>query len=360
MATPRVSKRVKLAAAAAAAVWGLFHLTTRGSNIHALSASEISWSPKHDRHDICRTYGWRRYNKPPSEPPRKVYDLVMVSTELDWLEIHLNSTFDAVDYFVLMEGRKTFTGLEKSLTLKGNMNRFAAYESKIIYHEMEYPLDFEPHTVWDIEDLQRNSMLTQVFPRLEGAQTPGLGDVIVVTDVDEIPRPSTLVVLRECHFPRRLTLRSKFYYYSFQNLHRGEEWPHPQATYYQGDHTVKPNDLRMGLGFFLTLWWDRADLWNASWHCSSCFSTIEELLLKVQSFSQTHLNGPDFRNKTRIVEHVRAGQDIWERESETCDRIENNTDIPRFLLNNQDKYRYVLDRDGKSAGFSDFEDTVFS
>jgi len=136
----------------------------------------------------------------------------MVNTELDMLEIHLNTTWDSVDYSVLLEGAKTFTGLSKPLTLKQNLAKFSSYSPKIIYHEIEYPQSFRPKTPWSMEDFQRNALLTQVFPRLSGSQAPHRDDVLVVADIDEIPRPETLNLLRACHFLKRLTLQSKFYY----------------------------------------------------------------------------------------------------------------------------------------------------
>ncbi|KAK3941503.1 glycosyltransferase [Diplogelasinospora grovesii] len=314
--------------------------------------------------DICRTQKWQRFIPRSPEEPRKVYDLFMVNTELDWLEIRLNNSYSYVDYFVLVESNKTFTNLDKPLIYKDNAAKFAAYHDKIIYHEIEYPEDFEPHTTWDIEDFQRNAMLTQVFPKLRGARRPRDGDVIIVSDVDEISRPETLQLLRECQFPRRLTINSRFYYYSFQYLHRGPEWPHPQATYYQGDWlTIRPNDLRMGLGvwqisrfwpFSLMNWFDEGEMHNAGWHCSSCFATIEEFLTKMKSFSHIYMNKEEFRNKDRIADAVRKGKDLWDREGQEFDRIENNTDVPKFLLQNRERFRYMLNRDGASAGFADY------
>lgn len=309
------------------------------------------------RHDTCRAHGWAPYAPPtPSSPPRKVYDLVMINTELDWLEIRLNTTWSSVDYFVLVEGARTFTGLPKPLHLHAALPSLAPYASKIIYHELIYPPDFQPQSTWETEDFQRNAMLDQVFPSLTGPQTPHPHDVLVVADVDEIPRPATLALLRACRFPRRLTLRSRFYYYSFQFRHVGPEWPHPQATYYQGTgRTVRPNDLRMGLGFFLGLWWDRADLGDAAWHCSSCFATMGELLTKMKSFSHSGLNREEYRDRRRIAERVREGRDLWDREGEVFERVEGNEDVPGFLLENRERFGYVLDRDGRSAGFRDYD-----
>lgn len=344
-------------------VWLLLHAAR--SNVSSPLASTAPWASSSspsapDEHaDICRPHGWKPFRPAsPTSAPRKVYDLMMINTELDWLEIRLNSTFDVVDYFVVVEASKTFTGLDKPLVLRDNMARFAPYQSKMIYHEIEYPPGFAPRTTWDMEDLQRNSMLTQVFPRLQGDQAPNLGDVIVVSDVDEIPRPSTFELLRACRFPRRLTLRSRFYYYSFQWLHRGEDWAHPQATYYEGPgRTLLPNNLRIGDGGWpLLRELEKGELWNASWHCSSCFETMEELLTKMAAFSHTEMNEERFRDPKHIADRIRNGKDLWDREGELYDRVENNTDVPPFLLANRERFRYLLDRDGPTAGFTDYNE----
>ena len=111
----------------------------------------------------------------------------------------------------------------------------------------------------------------------------------------------------------------------------------------------------MGLGNFLALWWDRADLANAGWHCSSCFATMDELLTKMKSFSHAGLNREEYRDRKRIAERVREGRDLWDREGETFERIEGNKDVPGFLLENEARFGYVLDRDGRRAGFRDYD-----
>ena len=101
---------------------------------------------------------------------------------------------------------------------------------------------------------------------LTGAQAPNQGDVLLVGDIDEIPRIGTLTALRNCAFPPRVTLRTQMYYYSYQWLHRGELWHHPQVTYFDGKNTVRPESLRV----------DKADeeLYMTGWHCSSCFGYV--------------------------------------------------------------------------------------
>ena len=90
--------------------------------------------------------------------------------------------------------------------------------------------------------------------------------MLLVGDIDEIPRIGTLTTLRNCAFPPRVTLRTQMYYYSYQWLHRGDLWHHPQATYFDGSKTVRPEDLRTSRA--------DAELYMTGWHCSSCFRYI--------------------------------------------------------------------------------------
>lgn len=305
--------------------------------------------------DFCTAHGYSVFIPRSASSERKVYDLVMVNTELDFLEIRLNTLYDYVDHFIIVESPRTFQGGEKPLVIKNNWADFSRYHDKMIYHELTFPAAFDPHRAWDYEDLQRDAMYDQVVLGLKGQRTPIQGDVIVVADVDEIPRPQSLLVLRSCNYPRRLTLASKFYYYSFQFLHNGPEWPHPQATYYQGWRTLKPTNLRNGDGGFPPFRsQEKGVLNNASWHCSSCFATMEQFLNKISSFSHGWMNADQYRDKDKIAAAVREGRDLWERETETFTRIEENADMPPLVLEEPRRFGYMIHRDGPSAGFTDY------
>jgi beta-1,4-mannosyl-glycoprotein beta-1,4-N-acetylglucosaminyltransferase len=311
---------------------------------------------------------------------RKVYDLFMLNSELDWLEIRLHELAPQVDYFVILESPTTFTGLPKQMYYQDNKATFAKFEDKIIHHVLEPPgeghpghiengtfvagtPEYEAHA-WVMERFQRNAMFSQVLPKLEGDAAPSTDDVIIVSDIDEIPRPATVQLLRECQFSRIVTLRSRFYYYSFQWLHRGKEWAHPQATTYHGkDQTILPASLRELDGSKIAdpvPNSDKQTIWNSSWHCSSCFATLDEMLLKMKSFSHTNLNAEKFRSKEWIVEHIRNGRDLWDRWFQWYSRVDNNQDLPEYLKEQYAKGRfgYMIDRDGEGAGFEDYKSEI--
>ncbi|KAH8591969.1 glycosyltransferase family 17 protein [Bisporella sp. PMI_857] len=306
---------------------------------------------------FCAAHNFDVY---PRRQERKTYDLVMLNNELDWLEIRLNTMSNHVSYFIILESPVTFTGLKKDLIFTDELRngRFKQWKKQILYTVVQNMPVGAPRT-WDLEDYQRNALLLQGVNSASGPATPNEGDVLIVADMDELIRPAALMVLRNCDIPPRVTLRSKFYYYSFKYLHIGPEWAHPQATLFRGASTILPADLRNGEGGNrIKAWWDKTDLWNAGWHCSSCFEKVEDMLNKMKSFSHTSLNAKHFQDKARMVERVRTGKDLWDREGEMYERIEKNQDMPEFLKGEEQKkkFGYLLDRDGPNAGFTDYKE----
>ncbi|KAK1080626.1 hypothetical protein LTR33_005383 [Friedmanniomyces endolithicus] len=315
---------------------------------------------------FCQAHGFAQYVKRGAHE-RKVYDLFLFATELDWLEVRLHTLSPYVDFFVIVESRTTFTGLPKPVVLQDHWDQFAPFHSKIIHRVIDDPGSAVLGSItWDHEDFLRNALLHGVFPELVGTwREAHEGDVLIVSDVDEIPKPETLVVLRKCEFPDRLTLRSDFYYYSFQWLHAGEKWAHPQVTTYRGlTSTIPPKDLRNGepaTHGFLCLnhvrsWWQRADLWDAAWHCSSCFATVREMQTKMESFSHTSWDTAENRDPKTIIERVGGGRDLFGREDQVYERAVENRDVPAYILQHSDRFGYLLDRDGEHAGFTDVDE----
>lgn len=347
-------------------ICGILLLNTNSTHVlqpslfHISPGSSRELSPQ-DAATVCKKHGF----VPFQQPGRKVYDLFPFNVELDSLHIRLNTLAPYIDYFVIVEGKTTFTNLPKPAILERNWDNFTAFHAQMLYYLVEDPIDSTRS--WDHEDFFRNALLYKTFPHFRGGQKQAdEGDVIILSDIDEIPKPETVQLLRSCHFPARLTLRSHFYYYSFQWLHRGVQWAHPQATVFRGlENTIAPVDLRNGEGGprwpFLPFirpfvrWWQKADLWSSTWHCSSCFATIKEMRTKMESFSHTPWNTEENRDAKTLVERVRNGLDLFGRETEKYDRVENNPDVPSYILANQEKYGYLLDRDGQDAAFKDYD-----
>jgi beta-1,4-mannosyl-glycoprotein beta-1,4-N-acetylglucosaminyltransferase len=84
---------------------------------------------KMDQH-ACKLHEWEKR----ASDSVQVFDAILMSSELDLLEIRLNELDAVVDKFFILESNATFTGLAKETYFANNQTRFAKFKSKIIYH----------------------------------------------------------------------------------------------------------------------------------------------------------------------------------------------------------------------------------
>ena len=118
-----------------------------------------------------------------------IYDCFSFFNELDLLEIRLNTLDKVVDKFVLVEAPWTHTGHKKPLYFEENKQRFAPFLNKIIHivasDPPTSPTATERENAWIRENWQRNQIargLTDAKPE----------DVLIIADLDEIPKPKTI------------------------------------------------------------------------------------------------------------------------------------------------------------------------
>lgn len=114
-----------------------------------------------------------------------VYDCFCFYNELDLLEIRLNILNGCVDKFVLVEATRTQRNNPKPLYFAENKERYKKFEDKIIHLVLdEYPEHIEQ---WTIENLQRNYIM-------KGLEQCSDDDIILISDLDEIPRPEYIYI----------------------------------------------------------------------------------------------------------------------------------------------------------------------
>ena len=77
---------------------------------------------------LCRLHGWSLRSQ-----PRRVFDGIIFSNELDLLEIRWRELNSYVTKFVILEANTTFTGIPKPLFFASNRDRFAFAEAKIVH-----------------------------------------------------------------------------------------------------------------------------------------------------------------------------------------------------------------------------------
>lgn len=84
----------------------------------------------------CQLHQWKERE---GKGQIKVMDAVLMSSELDLLEIRMNELDSVVDNFFIIESNTTFTGLPKDTYFTNNRERFAKFEKKIVYTLLVLP-----------------------------------------------------------------------------------------------------------------------------------------------------------------------------------------------------------------------------
>ena len=77
---------------------------------------------------LCKLHGWevRDY-------PRRVFDAVLFSNEIDMLTIRWKEIYPYITQFVLLESNSTFTGIPKRLNFAINREKFDFIDSRLTY-----------------------------------------------------------------------------------------------------------------------------------------------------------------------------------------------------------------------------------
>ena len=120
----------------------------------------------------------------------KIYDCFTFFNELEILELRLASLYDIVDYFVIVEADKTHANKPKPFNFYNHLNDFKKYLPKIHYIMDQTIVPYKGVGDWSIENHQRNSIM-------KGLDAAEPDDLIMVSDVDEIPNPASIKTIRE-------------------------------------------------------------------------------------------------------------------------------------------------------------------
>ena len=121
----------------------------------------------------------------------KIYDCFMYFDEEVVLDLRLNYLNEFVDYFVIVESNFTHKGEKRDL--KFNLKKFEKFKNKIIY----LIFDKEPENILEIKDPKNdhgsfimNALRMENSQRnfiIEGLKSANDEDLILISDVDEIP-----------------------------------------------------------------------------------------------------------------------------------------------------------------------------
>lgn len=293
---------------------------------------------------------FRARRKQKQSPAGKVYDVFIFFNELDLLEIRLNILAPHVDYFVLIEATRTFTGQPKPLYYQENRERFKKFAEKIIHHVVTDMPDsaaelrdrlLRPDISPTEKDIINDCLTTDNVPagqaqwlrefyQKESARHALNGleddDICFISDVDEIWNPAARIPYR----PGRIyKLRQRVYVY-FLNNRSSEPWAGTLTARYRDikgrslNHLDTPGKTKYKY------------INNGGWHFTFQ-GGAEAVRKKIESYGHQEYNRSEITSK--IDEMLAKNEDFIGRRFKF--RLDESG-LPGYILNNKERYKHLL------------------
>jgi beta-1,4-mannosyl-glycoprotein beta-1,4-N-acetylglucosaminyltransferase len=253
----------------------------------------------------------------------KVVDNIIFNNEKDMLNFRLHELDSIVDVFNIAEGQYTFQGNEKKLCF--NINDFPKFKDKIIYTVGTSRDNYS----WSNENALRDTLS-------KGISSLNLqdDDIIMLSDVDEIPDTDILKEIILDPFKTSHTFNHETYYYNLNCK---------QFSRIQGTCCINNGEFTKTYKTFSNLRAKRLELnvIPGGWHFSY-FGDVEFIRNKLQSFSHTEYNQEKYYSDENILYCIKNTKDLFYQDPLRGDflvpRPENahlpkNVDLLNFAAN---------------------------
>ena len=269
-----------------------------------------------------------------------IYDCFQFFNELDMLEIRLEELYPVVDFFVICEATKTFSGKPKTLKYLENKDRYEKYADKIKYvvyddfSKYNDPWDYSNN--WKLENEQRRHNITALD--LEKLKND---DLIMISDLDEIPKRLLVENLIKYFNENKensicpITICSQLFYGKITNKVVVPE-------YWKGTVIIDGKTLKEtpDLNYFR----DQKDNFkyikdSGSWHFSYA-GTVEQAIYKIESYAHSEFDIAEIKSK--IKENMENCKDLLGREGFKLVKVAIDETYPEAIKNNPDKYKNLI------------------
>jgi len=242
-----------------------------------------------------------------------VYDCFMFYDELDLLELRMNILNDSVDKFMIVQSNRTLQGDEKAFAVLDS--RFDKFKNKIIY----YNVDGSEHdgVGFGYEFWVRNSIKQKLIQL--GVSDD---DIIILSDVDEIPDPTKFATITSWQQPTIICMRFYYFYINCQVMN--EVWKSVKIFKYGNVEDMEFNDIR-GISNYPVLY-------DAGWHFSY-IGGAEKIRNKIKTFSHSEYNCSPYTDLSYIKECMSKPADLFGRDV-TLSFVKIDNTYPKYILDN--------------------------
>ena len=296
----------------------------------------------------------------------RIFDCFMFYDEEVVLDIRLNSLKNSVDCFVIVESKYYHNG--KKRDLKFDINKYSKLKDKIIYIVQ----DEEPSNLEQIKKNDEDSLITQKiisnahkrenFQRNlinKGLDKANEDDLIMISDVDEIPNLKDLNVARVNN--KIVIFEQNIFYYKLNRYLEGFTWHGTKACKKknlkspQWIRNIKNKNFgfwRLDTFFSETKYINKIFIENGGWHFSNLKNPAD-----VEKKLKSYLHHRDFEvekiDLKEISKSMKNNETIYDMFADKTEKkfSENKrklslypkNELPQYILNNESKFKDWLD-----------------
>ncbi len=290
----------------------------------------------------------------------KIYDCFCYFNEDMLLKIRLETLWDFVDYFVISEASYSHTGVDRDVQF--DIKNFSKYKSKIRYVR----LDERPkgkNDFWKNENFIRNNIINGLYDAEPD-------DLILISDLDEIPRPENIALYNPNNYLRGDFCQS-YYSYFFNNYWIGDVdkkgrvipdsniWLGSKITTYRnfiGFFQGNATSVRSykSTGFFRAIkrsWfkrWHVQTIQDGGWHFTWIFS-IENIIKKLENTAHQEFNKSEYKDSNYIKSMIYSGKDFIKSNARYSPQTIDDS-FPKYLLDNVHIYdKFILPAEAEES-----------
>lgn len=298
-----------------------------------------------------------------------IYDCFTFFNELELLEIRLSELDGSVDYFVICEARQTHSGQSKPLYFKKNKKRFEKWSKKIIYIAINLPklslLDRFLITMektilytparwitinfglgrWKLENFQRCSIRN-------GLKNAKDSDIIMVSDLDEIPNPKKIrVAIDYARKGKVIKFKQKLFYY-YINGASSQIWTGTKMCTYaflrkglenNPQYLRVPRLMNRVIRKIFNKKSDTVYIENGGWHFSY-LGGVEKIKRKRMAIAHTEVSSEKLIRGIDIERDIEKGVFKTKDINIDINYIDIDKTFPKTIIKNKNKYSHLINK----------------
>lgn len=277
-----------------------------------------------------------------------IFDCIPFFNELDILKLRMEIMDPYVDYFVLEESTVTFSGEDKRMIFAQNRRMFDKFKDKIRYVAVtDSPMSGV--TTHERDKYQKN----QLIRALTDCKSE---DIIIFSDVDEIPNPDVLMQVIEHFDATKIYHLAQRMFYCFLDMEEISgnllsitgEFPGVEKKQWLGTKICSFGNLpKEGIVYLREV--SPTDersvrVADGGWHFGYMGGdgerdVVKRIGIKVQAAAHQEYNSKRYLNEA--VDRLLCGEDIFDRNAKFV-RVKIDESYPVYLREHQKDYDFLM------------------